>query len=1092
MILSFVLAIVFGAIYPIPANSRLLQGDPASQAEQARAAADQAYAEAMQLYSQKTPESTRGGIAKSQEALVLYRQAGDRAKQAEVLVMLGSASLSVGDKLKAVEYLRNGLELVHSLGHRGEEGVVVGMLASAYESSRQFKSANETYQQQLALCQELNNRQCQGLALMGLGRVAFATGDRGKSLDYFAQALPIWRALGDRKSQVGAAFMAGSLNDHLNQKQAAIPLYLEALSLYRDLGDRFWEARVLMDLAQDYAAVGNQAKASSYYDQAIPALHTSGDENNEATALIGRSLLYEDRGDTEQAIADLTSARHVFHALGDGLMEATALIRLGIVRYEAGEHEKSLEAYQQALELTRPLKNPGLQAAALTGISSIYLVLGDDQSAARYSGEASTLMPTDGSSQVDPDVVYRLGVTYTSLKENDKAIELFTRAADLQTARGDQPGEARALHALAGMYDISSQPKQALTFYEQALKIREASGDRRAIAQSLTAVGTMYAVLSQHGRALDYYGKALEIYRAVHDRVGESRPLFWMAKSEEMMGDLETARRHIEAALAITEMQRSNITSEELRTTYLSTAQYAYALYVEVLMREHKLHPNQGYNAKALEAHEAAKARGLLDLLSEAKVNIRQGSDPELLQREIEVKKRLEEKQSAEIRLLTSGETGDAIEALQKELEGVRTEYQQTEAQIRGNSPRYAALTQPQPLTVDSIQKKVLDGDTVLLEYALDEPQSYVWIVSPSGLRSFELSSRIEIEKLALRLYRTITVRRPGAPDDYQAVARSLSDILLAPVAAQIANKRLVIVPDGVLQIVPFAALPSPGVEGYEPLIVRHEVVGVPSASTIALLRRDSAGRHPAPKKVAVFADPVFDKDDIRVLKNPTGNAHPAPKPSEAEATSTSGGSRAIASAFGLERLASTRQEAKAILRLAPPQSEFAALDFDAKRSAAMSPELERYQIIHFATHGIVNDVHPELSGLVLSLVDRQGDAQDGFLRLNDLFNLQLNADLVVLSACKTALGRDVRGEGLIGLARGFMYAGAPRVVTSLWSVNDQATAEEMQRFYTGMLGTKHLRPAAALRQAQIEMWKQEQWHAPFLWAAFILQGDWK
>lgn len=195
---------------------------------------------------------------------------------------------------------------------------------------------------------------------------------------------------------------------------------------------------------------------------------------------------------------------------------------------------------------------------------------------------------------------------------------------------------------------------------------------------------------------------------------------------------------------------------------------------------------------------------------------------------------------------------------------------------------------------------------------------------------------------------------------------------------------------------------------------------------------------------------------------------------------------------IGLERLPFSRKEAEAILALAPPPSRFAALDFAASRSAATSPQLDQYRIVHFATHGIVNDTHPELSGVVLSLFDKNGDPQDGFLRLDDLFNLKLNADLVVLSACKTGLGKEARGEGLIGLARGFMYAGAPRVVVSLWSINDQATSEEMRRFYEGMLGSRRLRPAAALRQAQIAMWKQEAWRDPFFWAAFVLQGEWR
>ena len=595
----------------------------------------------------------------------------------------------------------------------------------------------------------------------------------------------------------------------------------------------------------------------------------------------------------------------------------------------------------------------------------------------------------------------------------------------------------------------------------------------------------------------------MALYQAVHDRLGESQALYWTAKSEQVLGDLTSARTHIEASLAITELRRANIASRELRTSYLATAQHAYEFYVDLLMQLHRIYPDKGYNARALEAHERAKARGLLDLLSEAKVDLRQGVDPELLQRETRLRQLLEEKQSAEIRLLAGGDGGEPARELQKELEALRTEYQQVEAQIRAGSPRYAALTQPQPLSVSAIQKQVLDPDTLLLEYAMGEQHSYLWAVTASGLTSFELAGRGEIETLAVRLYRTIIGRRPSAPDDYQKTAWALSKILLGPVQDELGTKRLLIACDGALQIVPFAALPSPSrdagaAEPYEPLIVRHEIVSVPSASTLALLRRDVAGRHSAPKSLAVFADPVFEREDGRVpgsvapaSSGTRGFVQTVPQDQVPPAT-PAGRIPDTASLIGLERLPFTRQEAEAILRLAPTQSRFAALDFAANRSTAISNDLSQYQIVHFATHGVVNDAHPELSGIVLSLFDNKGAPEDGFLRLNDLFNLKLNADLVVLSACRTALGREVRGEGLIGLARGFMYAGAPRVVVSLWSVSDQATAEEMERFYQGMLGSRHLRPAAALRAAQIEMWKQEKWRAPFLWAAFVLQGEWK
>ena len=167
-------------------------------------------------------------------------------------------------------------------------------------------------------------------------------------------------------------------------------------------------------------------------------------------------------------------------------------------------------------------------------------------------------------------------------------------------------------------------------------------------------------------------------------------------------------------------------------------------------------------------------------------------------------------------------------------------------------------------------------------------------------------------------------------------------------------------------------------------------------------------------------------------------------------------------------------------------------LDFDASRTTALRPEWGEYRIVHFATHGMLNNIPPELSGIVLSLVDKEGQQQDGFLRLQDIYNLKLQADLVVLSACQTGLGKEIKGEGLIGLTRGFMYAGAPRVVASLWKVDDRATSELMKRFYQGMLGPEALSAAGALRQAQLSIWKEKQWRAPYYWAAFVLQGEWK
>jgi CHAT domain-containing protein len=272
-----------------------------------------------------------------------------------------------------------------------------------------------------------------------------------------------------------------------------------------------------------------------------------------------------------------------------------------------------------------------------------------------------------------------------------------------------------------------------------------------------------------------------------------------------------------------------------------------------------------------------------------------------------------------------------------------------------------------------------------------------------------------------------------------------------------------------------------------EPLVVRHELITLPSASTLAIQRRNLADRKIAPKTLAVLADPVFTTSDSRFSKNVQVRLQPAPPATDTRLLEhLSDGTAQLT----IQRLPFTRQEADQILAVAPNSSNLKAVDFRANRSLAISDELSKFRYVHFATHGYVDSARPDLSAIVLSLVDQQGKPQDGFLRSHDIFNLKLPAELVVLSACETGLGKDVKGEGLVGLTRGFMYAGARRVIVSLWNVNDKATASLMERVYAGMLKT-HKTPAASLRAAQIEMLRQPQWQSPYYWAAFVMQGEW-
>jgi CHAT domain-containing protein len=233
-----------------------------------------------------------------------------------------------------------------------------------------------------------------------------------------------------------------------------------------------------------------------------------------------------------------------------------------------------------------------------------------------------------------------------------------------------------------------------------------------------------------------------------------------------------------------------------------------------------------------------------------------------------------------------------------------------------------------------------------------------------------------------------------------------------------------------------------------------------------------------------VLADPVFERTDSRV--NVAAEQAALPAAFSAIRDSVSPGANDI------PRLLASRKEAEEIMAVTPSGEGFVATDFDAGRTITSTGVLGQYRIVQFATHGVVNTQHPELSGSILSVVDRDGESVDGFLQLHDIYNLDLSqTQLVVLSACRTALGKEVKGEGLMGLTRGFMYAGSKSVIASLWKVDDRATAELMKHFYHAMFD-EGLPPSAALRKAKETMWRQPRWRAPYFWAAFVLQGEYQ
>ncbi|MEG4587977.1 CHAT domain-containing protein, partial [Microcoleus sp. MOSTC5] len=780
-------------------------------------------------------------------------------------------------------------------------------------------------------------------------------------------------------------------------------------------------------------------------------------------------------------------------ATGDRRGEAATLNNIGLVYSDLGEKQKALEYYSQSLPLSRATGDRRGEAATLTNIGRVYSALGEKQKALEYYSQSLPLSRATGDRGGEAATLNNIGNVYSALGEKQKALEYYSHSLPLSRATGDRSGEAVTLTNIGDIYSELGEKQKALEYYSQSLPLRLAVGDRSGEAVTLNNIGSVYSDLGEKQKALEYYSQSLPLSRAIGNRSGEAATLYGMAFVKRDRNNLTEALNDIESCLKIIENLRTQIASPELRSSYFATVQNYYEFYINLLMQLHKTNLKSGYDTKALEASERSRARSLLELLQESNANIREGISPELLQQEKRLQQQLDaiEKQRIET-ISTPNPNATKIDEIDSQRLALLQEYQQIQAQIRTASPRYAALTQPQPLTLPEIQKQILDENTILLQYSLGKNRSYLWVVTSTGLTSYELPKQVDIETAAKNFLEAITspIYR-NIPQKVAQASANLGQVILQPAAAQLGNKRLLIVPDGVLHYIPFQALTIAQTAGQNtnvPLIIEHEIITLPSASSLAILRQNYGDRKPPSQTLAILADPVFSPDDERIKGKLT------PETTEKLALNNLGLSRSLRASnrqWPPERLAFTRQEAQTISSLFPSASSRQIFDFDASRTTATDGNLANYQIVHFATHGLANSQNPELSGILMSMVDDKGNLVNGFLRLTDIFNLKLAANLVVLSACQSGMGQNVKGEGMVGLTRGFMYAGAQRVAVSLWSVDDEGTAVLMQKFYQKMVQQK-LAPAAALRAAQIEMMQQSKWKSPYYWAAFTLQGEWK
>ncbi len=850
--------------------------------------------------------------------------------------------------------------------------------------------------------------------------------------------------------------------------------YRDAAERFRGLGDSFERAVTLVHLGQLLEMTGRLDEAQVVFEEAVAEWRRTGDASGESDGLDGLGLVVTEQGNPRAGLALLEQALALRRQAGPlPVVECSILNDMAVALGNLGEFQAAIERYTQALAQAQLDGDADAEAEILQNRAADYGTLGDDQRALFDFREARTKFRALGNVAEEGIADFHIGRTLGQTGQTNEAWRSLEMALDLLGRVGNERFLAFTLNEM-GLEQLEARHyDEATALFAQALEKLEAGGDQRSVANMRMNLARTTLERGHPREALEPLEAVVQALHAVGDRGHEAGALTLLARAELATGLLDRARQHALQALGLTEELRTSILGPSGRSKYVAAAHERYALLVEVLMALHTREPGHGWDAEALAASETARARSLLDVLTDAQVDPREGASTELKNAAAALDGQLDETRAAQARLLSRKHEPQEADALERTLERLRTEREALDAKMRASSPLFAGLAPTAPLELQDIRRRVLDDSTTLIEYFLGERHSFVWVVSRSSLVSATLPGRREVERAVEAVYRRWS--DPSALDDGGAPARALARMVLAPVVAALRTERLLVIADGGLQQIPFAALPLS--KSGRLVLEEHAVVNAPSASVMAALRERPHSNASGGLELAVLADPVLE-NDARARTPPVAVAALLRSLEDT-------GLRQ------LEPLPGTRLEAEAIAAHFPGEHVLKAYGVDASRATALGSDVARARIVHFATHALLDVRRPELSGIVLSARDAAGEPQDGFLSLADMYRLHLSAELVVLSACRTALGKNVRGEGLVGLTRAFMDAGAPRVVSSLWKVSDRATTALMTRFYTSLLD-QGLSPAEALRGAQRALRQGRQFSAPQAWAGFVFQGDWR
>lgn len=892
--------------------------------------------------------------------------------------------------------------------------------------------ALNTFQDSLTLSEQVGNSIAKVDALNGFGAAHIHLGKHPDALPFVQQAISISEQ--NSRGRAEGLLLLSECQNTTNHSQA-VTTANEALALWQSIDDKPWIIRSHLTIGLYHLAQNSLEDATQSYETARTQSHEAGLTNMEADALIYLGFIEFRRGAWQNVITFMLDAGPLFDAESEPFKMTQVTSAIADAYIESGLPESGISKHQEALEYIKKTNNALAVTKTKWNVGRAQL----------YSGHY------------------------------DDALTTFNEALAEATAVNHPVVKAMCHDFLGQTYAEKNEPQTALTHFEQALPLYTQTGNTMEAARTQAFIGQVNEALGNQAQALQSYQKALETFDASADRVNQSATLYALGRLEMKTGNSESAEKHLQMSIEATENMRRMSSSRDLTAAFSATVHDRYEQYIQCLMRDHRNPAAMSRVIRAFETSESARARSLAEMLRENDTKLLSSVDPDLSKQERSLRQSLRVKEDERVFLLRRKYEKQDLDKLDGELTRLNTDYKNVLATINQRYPAFEQLTQPQNWDLQRIQKEVIgDDNTLLLEFLLGPQKSYVWAVTRTGITSHELPPEDVITEAVKEVYTLLReVPKPEMKNNLDQATQALAQMILSPVADQLQKQQIIIAADGALNYIPFQILPLAA--NADPWVAQREIVNVPSASVLGELREEASRRGKREKVLAAFGNPEFG--------GPISKEQVTTRGIEIKDD--------VVDLAKLGRLFYSGQEVANLREVASAEQTFAATEKDATRDKLLSMDFSQFAIVHFATHGFLRPKQPEESGLLLSTINRQDQPVNGFVGLQDVYSLRAPVDLVVLSACQTGLGKDIRGEGLIGLTRGFMYAGATSVVASLWKVEDEATAELMKVFYTEMLKYGKT-PAEALRLAQNSIRQQPRWSSPHYWAGFTLQGEYR